>query len=92
MELVLEEGAKYKIRSWRSMANEFDVFDGDCINAFCGFSLEMKHLCGHYTTPALSVVFLSRVPYIRVYDSGDMAGILWNISLDMIDWTAEVLY
>lgn len=90
MELVLEEGAKYKIRSWRSMANEFGVYD-DCIDMPRCFTSKMDYLCGCYTPPVLYAY--NEYSYGEIRNANHSVDRdTWLISLKMIDWTAEVLY
>ena len=94
MNFIFEEGHRYKIRSWRSMENEYGSRNNGSINARGSFVSAMAYLCEKYTPEIYNV--RPGFPYNCLYANIDTAGHTrfcdcWTISPDMIDMTAEIL-
>lgn len=94
MNFIFEEGHRYKIRSWRSMENEYGSRNNGSINARASFVSGMAYLCEGYTSEVCNVRFgfPNNCPYASI-DAAEYRGFdsHWSISPDMIDMTADIL-
>ena len=75
-------GDRVRIKSWEQMEKEFGM-EFDWIACKCGFSREMRHLCGRTATILAIDNCFHDVKLINWSD--DSGGIYWSISTDMIE-------